>query len=139
MRQGHERAGAMSEGPSNRSFGMVFSAFFAVVGLWPLVGGGPVRLWSIGVAGALLIVVLVRPSVLTYPNRWWMRFGEMLHAVTSPIILGVIFFVVVAPVGMVRRRFGADPLLLRKDKDRPSYWERRTPPGPPPDNMTDQF
>lgn len=125
--------------PSNRSFGVVFAVFFAIVGLWPLPWGGQVRVWALAAAAATLVCAFVWPSLLQVPNRLWMRFGALLHAITSPIALGIIFYVLILPVGVVRRWFGADPLSLRRDATRTSYWEPREPPGPPPESMNDQF
>lgn len=125
--------------PSNRSFGLVFVVFFALVGLWPLPWGGQVRVWALAASGAILLCALVWPSLLQGPNRLWMRFGALLHTITSPIVLGIIFYALILPVGVVRRWFGADPLSLRRDASRTSYWEPREPPGPPPESMNDQF
>jgi hypothetical protein len=133
------RTGAEPHIPTNRSFGLVFVVFFAIVGLWPLPWGDPVRVWALAASGATLVCALVWPSLLQGPNRLWMRFGALLHTITSPIVLGIIFYVLILPVGVVRRWFGADPLSLRRDASRTSYWEPREPPGPPPESMNDQF
>jgi len=133
------RTGAEPPTPSNRSFGLVFVVFFAIVGLWPLPWGDPVRVWALAASGATLVCALVWPSLLQGPNRLWMRFGVLLHTITSPIVLGIIFYLLILPVGVVRRWFGADPLSLRRDASRTSYWEPREPPGPPPESMNDQF
>jgi hypothetical protein len=72
-------------------------------------------------------------------NRVWSRFGLVLHACISPVIMGLIFYTTVTPIGLVRRWLGADPLRLRLDRDAATYWIERHPPGPAPDTMPRQF
>ena len=124
---------------SDRSFGIVFAVVFAVIGLGPLVHGGDVRTWSLGVAGAFLLVALVAPAVLRPLNLVWFRFGLLLHAIVNPVIMGLLFFVAIMPVGLLMRVFGKDPLNRQFDKQADSYWIHRAPPGPAPDGMKNQF
>jgi hypothetical protein len=126
-------------GSSDRSFGIVFAVVFGVIGLLPLAFGGGARLWSLGVGAAFLLVALAMPSILAPLNRLWLRFGLLLHRIVSPLVLGIMFFLVITPMGLVMRAFGKDLLRLRFDKAAPSYWIARTPPGPPPDSLTEQF
>jgi hypothetical protein len=126
-------------GSSDRSFGIVFTVVFAIVGLWPLIGGGSVRLWSLSIAGALLAISLIRPSLLAPFNRLWMRFGLLLHGVTNPIIMGLVFFLAVTPTALILKLMGKDPLRRRFDREVRSYWIERTPPGPDPESMKNQF
>ena len=72
-------------------------------------------------------------------NRLWMKFGGLLHRFVSPIVLGLLFFVVITPMGLAMRMLGKDPLKLRADTQSKSYWIDRTPPGPRPDSFIDQF
>ena len=81
----------------------------------------------------------MRPELLGGLNRLWIRFGVLLGKVVSPIALGVLFYGVLAPMGVVMRLMGKDPLRLKLDSGANSYWIRRKPPGPPPDSMTNQF
>jgi predicted membrane metal-binding protein len=127
------------QGPSNRSFGLLFAGVFALIGLVPLLFGGVARLWAIVLAAAFLIVTLAFPRVLTPLNRLWMRFGLLLHRIVSPIVLGIMFFGVITPMGVLMRLFGKDPLRLRLDKGAGTYWIERTPPGPAPETFKDQF
>ena len=129
----------MVTGPSNRSFGFVFSVLFALVGLVPLVRGRPVRDWALVVAGAFFLVALARPRGLAPLNRLWLGVGLLLHACISPIIMGLVFYTTVTPIGLVRRLLGQDPLRLRFDRDALTYWIERHPPGPAPDTMPRQF
>ena len=81
----------------------------------------------------------MRPALLAPLNRLWTRFGALLHRVVSPIVLGFMFFVVITPMGLVRRMLVKDPLRLRFDRQAGSYWVPRQPPGPPPQSLTNQF
>jgi hypothetical protein len=126
-------------GSSNRSFGFVFSVLFAFLGLGPLVRGRPVRGWALVVAAALLLAALALPRMLAPLNRLWLSFGLVLHACISPVIMGLVFYTTVTPIGLARRLLGKDPLRRRFDRDAVTYWIERDPPGPAPDTMTRQF
>jgi hypothetical protein len=128
-----------ARGPSNRSFGFVFSAFFLLVGLAPLRRHHPIRLWAIGAAIVFLGVALIAPHVLKPLNRVWMQLGRLLGKVTTPIVTGLLFYLVFTPAGLLARLLGKDPLRLRFDPQANSYWRERRPPGPPPENMANQF
>jgi len=127
------------EGSSDRSFGFVFAVVFVVIALWPLWHGGGLRWWSLGVAGAFVVVAIAVPRVLAVPNRLWLKLGLLLGKVVSPIALGVLFYLVFMPIGMLMRLFGKDPLKLRREAAATTYWVDREPPGPPPTSMTNQF
>ena len=124
---------------SNRSFGLVFAAVFTIIGLWPWLFGGEVRIWSLVVGAAFLGVAWLWPAALAPLNRVWTRFGMLLHRIVSPVVLGVMFFVVVTPTGLLMRALGKDPLRLRLDRNAGSYWIDRQPPGPAPDTLNNQF
>jgi hypothetical protein len=83
--------------------------------------------------------VLVRPGLLAGLNRQWTKLGVLLGKVVSPIALGLLFYCAIAPLGIVMRLAGKDPLRLKFDRAAESYWIRREPPGPAPDSMTNQF
>ena len=124
---------------SDRTFGNVFAAFFAIIGLLPVLSGRDPRFWALALGGAFLIVAFVAPRVLRPLNRLWMRFGLVLHKIVNPLVLGMMFFVVVTPVGLLMRVFGKDPLRLRFDAEAETYWIVRDPPGPAPDSLNHQF
>jgi len=126
-------------GSSNRSFGVVFAVVFAIIGLFPLIHREPLRMWSLVIAGGFAIAAFAFPSVLAPLNRLWTKLGLLLHKVVSPIVLGVLFFVVITPMGIAMRLFGNDPLRLRRNPASKSHWIDRTPPGPPPETFVDQF
>lgn len=133
---GHEEP---VRGGSDRSFGLVFAGVFTVIGLLPLVGGRQARGWSLIVAGGFLVVALVRPALLAPANRLWLTLGLLLHRVSSPLVLGLLFFLLFTPMGLLMKALGKDPLRLRLDPSSSSYWIHRTPPGPEPETMRNQF
>jgi hypothetical protein len=137
--ESYERRHETPAGSSDRNFGIVFCVVFSIIGVLPLFFGGGPRVWSLVVAAAFLAVALLRPAVLAPLNRLWMRFGDLLHRIVSPLVLGFMFFGVITPMGLLRRALGGDPLRLRFDRQARSYWVDRVPPGPPPDTLKNQF
>ena len=127
------------EGSSDRSFGVVFAIVFGIIALWPLFDGGVPRWWAVAIATLFGLIALIKPMLLAALNRQWMKLGLLLGRVVSPIALGLLFYGVFAPTGLVLRLAGKDPLRLKFDRHADSYWIRREPPGPPPDSMTNQF
>lgn len=127
------------EGSSDRSFGLVFSIVFLLIGAWPLLHGGPPRWWAGGIAAVFAMVAVARPALLANLNRLWIKLGILLGKVVSPIALGIVFYGVLVPIGVAMRLAGKDPLRLKHDVNAPSYWIPREPPGPPPDSMNNQF
>ena len=86
-----------------------------------------------------LVAALFFPPLLQPLNRLWTKFGLLLHKVVSPVVLGIMFFLVITPIGLLMRSLGKNPLQLRFDDDARSYWVHRRPPGPAPDSLKDQF
>lgn len=127
------------EGSSDRAFGLVFATVFLVVAFWPLLHEESLRWWAVGVASFFAAIALLRPTLLAGFNRQWLRLGVFLSKVVSPIAMGILFYGVFTPIGVVMRLVGSDPLRLKRDAAAKSYWRRREPPGPPPDSMTNQF
>jgi hypothetical protein len=123
---------------SNRSFGLVFAAFFILVSLWPLFRHAPLRLWALALAIVFLIIALFAADWLAPLNRIWFKIGLALHTIVSPLILGVLYFLIVVPFGQVLRWRGHDPLRL-KQSDAETYWVVRDPVGPRAGQMTKQF
>jgi predicted membrane metal-binding protein len=143
LRDMHERlddGGDIVRGSSDSGFGLVFAAVFAVVALWPVVFGasGP-HWWAAGIAGLFLALALLAPRILAPLNRLWLKFGLLLHRVVNPLVMGLLFFVVLTPMGLVARALGHDFLRRRRDATADSYWLPRQPPGPAPDTMRNQF
>jgi len=127
------------EGGSNRSFGFVFTFVFAVVGLFPLLSDGTVRIWALAIAMAIFVIAIFRASLFTPVNLIWTKLSIVLGMIVTPVVMAVIFFVVFTPMGFLRRRLGGDPLRRAYDADAQSYWITRDEPGPDPSTMTSQF
>jgi hypothetical protein len=124
--------------PSERSFGFVFAAFFFILGMWPAIGGARPRLSLIAVAAILLALALLAPNLLRPFNLLWYRFGLFLHKIVSPLVLGLLFLVVVTPIGVAARLFGVN-LLQRRKPAAQSYWLPRSRSDAPDASMRDQF
>jgi hypothetical protein len=137
----HEFGGhaAPAESSSDRSFGLVFAAFFGILAGYNAWHQGAVWPLHLGIAIAFLALAVVRPNILRPLNRLWTGLGQVLGMIVSPLILGLLFFLVVTPVGLLMRFTGKDPLRLRRDSGAGSYWIVRQPPGPPGDSMGEQF
>jgi ABC-type branched-subunit amino acid transport system permease subunit len=126
-------------GGSDRAFGFVFGAFFALVGLYPLIKSSPVRLWALGLAALFVVAALIRPRWLAPLNKLWTRLGLALNRVVSPVALFLVYCLAIVPTGLLLRAFRKDPLRLRIDPDAKTYWIERTPPGRADQQMNRQF
>lgn len=137
----HERltSDEAAKGASDRSFGLVFAVVFAIIGLWPLIGDGPVRIWACVVGTCFLAAAITRPRILAPLNRIWTRIGYFLHRIANIVILTLLFYLVITPTGLTLRLLGKDPLRLRLEPGARSYWIERQPPGPTPDSIKHQF
>ena len=112
---------------SNRSFGIVFFVFFVIVAIYPLINNGELRIWSLVISLIFLILGLINSKLLTPLNKLWFKFGIFLGKLISPIIMGIIFFFVVTPIGLILRIFGKDVLNLKKNNAN-SYWIKKNGP-----------
>lgn len=124
---------------SNRSFGFVFTVFFLIIALLPLRKHGDVRIWAIAVSLTFLIVSLLWANALSPLNKAWTKFGFILHKITNPIILGIIFFFIFTPMAILMRLLGKANLTAWKDPKLHSYWTIRSPAGPSGDSLKNQF
>jgi hypothetical protein len=124
---------------SDRSFGLVFAAVFAIVAFWPLMSGGGARLWALVLAAFFLATAVVRPRLLRPLSRAWFKIGLILHHVMTPIVMGVIFVLGVLPTAVVMRMRRKDPLRIDPRRRGETNWVVRTPPGPSPDTMKHLF
>jgi hypothetical protein len=125
--------------PSNRSFGWTFTAIFIVVGMYGLLRGGVALSWVLALAALTALVTFSRETWLTPLNRGWMKVGELLGRVVSPVVLGLIYFGVFTPVGVLMRLCARDALCRRFDGAAPTYWVKRDPPGPAHDSFRNMF
>lgn len=118
---------------------MVFCVVFVIVALLPVTHGGEARVWALllsGIFGGLAAWALTRLAPL---NRLWTRFGLLLHKIVSPLVLGVLFFLVLTPTALLMRACGKDPLRLHFEREATTYWIARVPPGPTGASMKDPF
>ena len=106
---------------SNRSFGLVFFIVFLLIGIYPLLKEGDLRLWSIAISLIFLILGILDSRFLSPLNKLWFKFGILLGKIISPIIMAIIFFLVVTPTGIIMRLLGKDLLNLKFNKHK-SYW-----------------
>ena len=112
---------------SNKSFGIVFFIVFLLISIYPLIKSGELRLWSLIVALIFLILGLLNSKILTPLNSIWFKFGLLLGKVVSPVIMGIIFFLVVTPTSFIMRILGKDLLNLKYNKNK-SYWIKKEGP-----------
>ena len=112
---------------SNRSFGIVFFIVFLLIALYPLLKGNDLRIWSLVISFIFLALGLVNSKILTPLNRLWFKFGLLLGRFISPLIMGIIFFIVVTPTGIIMRLFKKDLLNLKYNK-KETYWINKSGP-----------
>ena len=112
---------------SNRSFGIVFFVVFFLIALYPLIHNEEIRIWSLIISLIFLILGLINSRTLTPLNKLWFKFGILLGKIVSPIIMGIIFFLVVTPIGFIMRILGKDVLNLKFNANK-SYWIEKTGP-----------
>ena len=112
---------------SNRSFGIVFFIVFLLIASFPLTYGGELRIWSLIISIIFLVLGLLNSKILTPLNNLWFKFGLFLGKIISPAIMGIIFFLVVTPIGFIMRVLGKDLLNLKYNKDK-SYWVEKAGP-----------
>ena len=105
-----------------RSFGLTVGSVLALIGLAPMRHGLPVRPVVLGIAFVLVSLALAAPALLAVPNRAWTMLGDVMHRIVSPLVLGVVYFLVVTPIAVIQRIRGTDVLGLRLDPKRETYW-----------------
>ena len=106
---------------SNKSFGIVFAVVFFLIALWPIIKSDDIRIWSLIVSIIFLILGIMNSSILTPLNKIWFRFGIFLGNFIAPVVMGIIFFFVVTPIGLIMRLLGRDLIKLKKNNEN-SYW-----------------
>jgi uncharacterized protein YacL len=107
---------------SNRSFGIVFFTVFIIIGLWPLLNDNQIRVWSILIGTIFLVLGLMKSNLLTPLNKIWFKFGLILGSIISPIVMGLVFFMIVTPTSYLMKLLNKDLLNNKFDEKRNSYW-----------------
>jgi len=107
----------------NITFGILFFVFFLIIGLYPLKSDGAIRIWSVLFSLVFLIITIIRPSLFTFLNKLWIKFGILLGKIISPIVMGLVFFFVVTPIGVLVRILKKDVMGLKRGTS--SYWINR--------------
>ena len=108
---------------NNISFGLLFFSFFLIIGLYPLISNGPIRIWSIIISLLFLIITIIKSDLFTFLNKLWIKFGILLGIIISPIVMALVFFFVVTPIGMLVRILKKDVMGLKRGAS--SYWINR--------------
>ena len=121
--------------PTNRNFGIVFFLVFLIIALWPLFNGETIRYWSLIVSFIFFILGLINSKLLAPLNKIWFKFGILLGNIVAPIVMGIIFFFVITPIGIIMRLFGKDLLNLKKNSKN-TYWLKKDNKN---NNMKNQF
>ena len=107
----------------NITFGILFFVFFLIIGLYPLKSDGAIRIWSVLFSLVFLIITIIRPNLFTFLNKFWIKFGILLGRIISPIVMGLVFFFVVTPIGVLVRILKKDVMGLKRGAS--SYWINR--------------
>ena len=113
---------------SNRSFGIVFFIVFLFIALYPITYSEDIRIWSLIISFIFIILGLLNSKILTPLNKLWFKFGVILGIIISPIIMGIIFFLVVTPIGLIMKVLGKDLLRLKYNKKDNTYWIEKNGP-----------
>ena len=113
--------------PSNKNFGLVFFIFFLIISFYPLLNNENLRLWSLVISLIFLILGLLNSKILTPFNKLWMNFGLLLGKFISPVIMSIIFFLVVTPIGIIMKFLKKDLLNLKFNSGK-SYWIKKEGP-----------
>ena len=107
----------------NITFGILFFILFLIIGLYPLKSEGLIRIWSVVLSLVFLIITIIRPNLFTFINKLWIQFGILLGKIISPVVMGLVFFFVVTPMGILVRIFKKDVMGLKRGAN--TYWINR--------------
>ena len=121
--------------PTNKNFGIVFFIVFLLISIYPLINDKEIRVWSLIISLFFLIFGLINSNILTPLNKIWFKFGILLGNFVSPIVMGLVFFLVVTPISLLMKLFDKDVLNLKKSNSK-SYWVEKSGPK---SRMKDQF
>jgi len=112
---------------SNKSFGIVFSVVFFIIAIFPILNNDNIRVWSLVISLIFLVLGLINSKLLSPLNKIWFKFGLILSKVVSPVIMGIIFFLVITPIGILMRILKKD-LLNLKYNNKNTYWIKKKVP-----------
>ena len=115
----------MKSKENNKGFGLLFFIVFLLISLWPLIKGYNPRIYLLPIAALFLILGILNSKILTPLNKAWIKFGELLGRVIAPIVMLVIFFSILTPIGLLLKLFGKDLLQIKNNKSIKSYWISR--------------
>ena len=115
----------MQKKASNRSFGLLFSFIFLIITFWPLLNSEPIRLWALIISLTFLFLGILNSKILSPLNKGWIKFGELLGKIIAPIVMFLVFFIILTPIGILLKLFGKDLLKIKKSKLIKSYWINR--------------
>ena len=107
---------------SNKSFGLLFFIVFLIIGMWPLKNGDSLNIYFIAISITFLILGLINSKLLSPLNKIWIKLGEILGIIISPIVMFLVYFIILTPVSLIVRLFGKDLLGLKFFKKNESYW-----------------
>jgi hypothetical protein len=124
---------------NERNFGLVFAGVFIVLAMLPFARGQGPAIWALVVAGIFLVMALAVPATLVWPNRLWLKFGDFLHRITNPLVLGSLYYGIITPLGVTLRVFRRGRWERRTDRRDDTYWIIRQPPGPKPESLKNAF
>jgi len=108
---------------NNITFGILFFILFLIISLYPLKSDGFIRIWSVVLSSVFLIITIIKPNLFTFLNKLWIQFGILLGKIISPIVMGLVFFFVVTPIGILMKILKKDVMGLKRRKS--SYWINR--------------
>lgn len=114
-----------TEIPSEKSFGIVFSIIFLLISLYSLIQNESYHYWALILSALFLFLAFFIPSLLYFPNRLWFKFGLFLGSIIAPIIMILVYFLTIFPIGLIMRLLGKDLLNKKLDKSSKSYWIQR--------------
>jgi len=109
----------------NRTFGLIFSVIFLLFTLLPLIKGNSINQWTAAISVIFAALALLLPKLLTPLNKLFQMFGQVMHKITNPLIMGLVFFLTVMPTGLILKILGKDPMRRNLDPDATTYWIKR--------------
>ena len=114
----------MQKKANNRSFGILFCIVFLLIALWPLISSNSIRYWALILSITFLILGAINSKLLSPLKVYWIKLGEILGKIIAPLVMSLVFFIILTPIGLILRIFGKDLLKLKKNKKN-SYWLSR--------------